>query len=94
MSAEILLKLEEISRKLDAAPLARQRCRVTKCTQEAFDRLPALVSRAEFMDWTGYCESELREEVQAQRIRVYKPKGHAKARYYKSEVARLGGWKM
>jgi hypothetical protein len=94
MSAEILQKLEEISRKLDRPPSVKDRLRVTRCTQTEFDKLPAMVSRQEFMDWTGYSASELMEEVNAGRIKVYKPKGHKKARYYKHEIGRLGGWKM
>ena len=68
--------------------------RVTECTQANFDRLPALVSRAEFIEWTGYDRGLLAEEVAAGRIAVWKPKGHTKAKYYKSEIARLGNWKM
>jgi hypothetical protein len=85
--------LEEITRRLDGA-LARNRLRVTKCTQEAFEKLPALVSRQEFMDWTGYSDHELREEISNRRLKVYRPKGRVKARFYKFEIARIGGWKM
>lgn len=93
MSAEILQKLTAIEKLLAAEPVSK-RVRVTACTQAAFDKLPAMVSRAEFMEWTGYNAQELKGEVDAERIEVYRPKGHTKARYYKREIARLGGWKM
>ena len=93
MSAEILQKLNVIEKILTAEPVSK-RVRVTACTQAAFDRLPAMVSRTEFMEWTGYSPHELMEEVEAGRIEVYRPEGNTKARYYKREIARLGGWKM
>lgn len=68
--------------------------RVVACTQEQFNKLPAMVSRQEFMDWTGYSYNDLHDEVTAGRIRVYRPDGKTKARYYKHEIARLGNWKM
>lgn len=66
----------------------------TQCTQVAFDNLPAMVSRQEFMDWTGYDRNELRQEVSSGRIQVYRPVGRRKAKYYKHEIARLGNWKL
>lgn len=68
--------------------------RSVKCTQLEFDKLPALVGRQEFMDWTGYDKDELGEEVKLKRIAVYKPPGRIHAKYYKHEIARLGNWKM
>ena len=91
MSAEILQKLSAIEKTLAASP---NRVRVTRCTQAEFDKLPAMVSRAEFMDWTGMNHNEVAEEVTAKRVEIYRPKGQTKARYYKREIARLGGWKM
>jgi hypothetical protein len=66
----------------------------TECTQEKFDRLPGLVPRAVFMDWTGLNKGDLQKEVAAGRIRAYwsRPGGYAK--YYKKEIARLTGFKM
>lgn len=98
MSAEILARLERIEGLLREGghrpPLQGPRTRVQKCTQGAFELLPAMVSRQEFMDWTGYSRAELREEIRSGAIKVYRPKGHVKARYYKAEIARLGGWRM
>lgn len=65
-----------------------------KFNQGAFDGLPALVSRKEFMAWTGYDKDELAAEVREGHVRVYRPKGYVRAKYYKSEIARLGGWKL
>jgi hypothetical protein len=100
MTDAILQRLDEIKGLLTAnaavakVPSPKSRVRIQKCTQAAFELLPATVSRQEFMDWTGYDASELTDEVNAGRIAVYRPKGHTKARYYKHEIARLGGWKM
>lgn len=96
MSVEILKKLDRVLALLEAKPerTLRAALRLTNCTQTAFDKLPATVSRQEFMDWTGYSASELHEEVKAARIKVYKPAGHTRARYYKHEIGRLGNWKM
>jgi len=97
MNEEIIARLDELEKLIKASDrlnVAVRRLRVVKCTQAEFDRLPAMVSRSEFLDWTGYSASELREEVEADRIKVYRPKNHTKARYYKAEIARLGGWKM
>ena len=68
--------------------------RVTVCTQAEFDKLPALVSLQEFLDWTGYNRSDLSVEIRAGRIKTFLPPGRRKKKYYKSEIARLGGWKM
>jgi hypothetical protein len=73
---------------------AATKTRVVECTQEAFNRLPAMVSRQEFMDWTGYDKDELSEEVHAGRIAIFRPAGRRKARYYKHEIGRLGGFKL
>lgn len=98
MSEEILNRLERIEGLLKArggGPAGPPyRSRVQKCTQGAFEMLPAMVSRQEFMDWTGYSASELHDEVAKERVKVYRPQGRSKARYYKSEIARLGNWKM
>lgn len=74
--------------------ISKARVRAVECTQTAFDRLPALISKQEFMDWTGYDRNEVQQEVKAGRIKVHRPEGHVKAKYYKAEVARLGGWKL
>lgn len=106
MNTEALKEFTESAQRLHAAvqrlealgivPTRPGKVRVQRCTQVEFDKLPATVRRREFMDWTGYSASELAEEVKAGRIQVYKPRteAHAKARYYKFEIARLGGWKM
>ncbi len=81
-------------RSADSANAERgKRVRVVECTQANFEKLPALVSRQEFLNWTGYDKNELAEEVKAGRIQTYKPKGHVKAKYYKFEIGRLGRWK-
>jgi hypothetical protein len=86
---EILQRLDRIEALLKAAPP-----RFTVCNQAAFDRLPGLVSRAVFLEWTGWDKRDLATEVKAGRVAVYKPDGWTKARYYKREIGRLGGWKM
>ena len=86
-------RLEQIGL-LPAAAASGGGGRTVRCTQAEFDKLPALVGRQEFMDWTGYDKDELGEEVKAGRIAVYKPKGRIHAKYYKHEIARLGNWKM
>jgi|SRR5581483_584798 len=94
---DIVRKLSEhmLTRDPSVMPgVRRKRFRILKCTQQLFDMLPGIVSRAEFMDWTGLDEHELREEVRAGRIVVYRPHPHGYARYYKHEIARLTGWKM
>ena len=93
MTIQITQQLDRIENLVKLTQVS-QRVRVTVCTQAAFDRLPAMVSRAEFMEWTGYSANELKAEVDEGRIEVYRPPGHTKARYYKREIARLGGWKM
>jgi len=93
MSKTLELKIDKLLALL-TPHLPHFKARVVKCTQEEFARLPGMVSRSEFMDWTGYSDNELSEEVKSGRIRVYLPEGKTKARYYKSEIARLGGWKL
>lgn len=68
--------------------------RIVECTQAAFNRLPGLVSRQEFMDWTGLNKDDLGTEVKASRIKVYKARKTGYAKYYKDEIARLTGFKM
>jgi hypothetical protein len=63
-----------------------------QCTQAEFQKLPGLVARSVFMDWTGLSSDELSDEVKAGRIVVYRTDGYA--RYYKHEIARLTGFKM
>jgi hypothetical protein len=65
-----------------------------QCTQAEFNKLPGLVTRAVFMDWTGLSKNELGEEVHAGRIAVYKAKKNGNAKYYKHEIARLTNFKM
>lgn len=66
--------------------------RVVQCTQAEFNKLPGLVSRSVFMDWTGLAHNELCDEVRAGRIETYRTNGYA--RYYKREIARLTGFKL
>lgn len=82
---------EEAAEKLKRRP---KRARILKCTQELFNLLPGMVSRSEFQDWTGLNEHDLRAAVNCGDIDVYKPEGHAVARYYKREIARLTGFKL
>ena len=64
-----------------------------ECTQVQFNKLPGLVSRSVFRDWTGLSSDDLSEEVKMRRIAVYQREG-GYARYYKHEIARLTGFKM
>lgn len=91
---EVLKRLERIEALLQRPDVGTRRPRVVVCTQAEFDRLPALVGRREFMEWTGYNRSELAQEVRAGRIKVYRPDGVPRARYFKSEIARLGGFRF
>ncbi len=63
-----------------------------QCTQAEFNKLPGLVSRSVFRDWTGLSSDELSDEVKARRIVVHQTDGYA--RYFKHEIARLTGFKM
>lgn len=93
MSKALENKIQKLLELLEPK-LPHFRARVLKCTQEEFSRLPGMVSRAEFLDWTGYSVRELDEDVKAGLIKVYRPEGRVKARYFKSEIARLTGWSM
>lgn len=62
--------------------------------QENFDKLPALIARSVFLDWSGLSSDELSAEVKAKRIAAYKPPGHKRAKYYKKELAELTKLKM
>lgn len=90
MSAQLESKLDEV------LGLLRRwgRRGVVDCTQEAFNRLPGLVRRSTFMEWTGLSSEELADEVAQKRIAIYKPKGREQALYYKHEIARLTGMRM
>jgi hypothetical protein len=65
-------------------------------TQEGFNRLPLLLSRAEYLWWSGLSGAELDEEVRMGRIPVrQRPAEPGRRRYRKyfkwnlAEVARL-----
>ncbi|MBK8001716.1 MAG: hypothetical protein IPK15_24185 [Verrucomicrobia bacterium] len=70
-------------------------------TQEQFDKLPGLLTRAQFMVVTGLTELKLRAEVEAGLVTRWKPSKPTRAsykkayhRYYKHEAAKIGGFKM
>lgn len=90
MNAELAEKLDEVLqrlRRLDGR-------RTEDCSQAAFHKLPHLVQRATFMEWTGLNRDDLASEIVAGRIEVYKPAGREHALYYKREIARLTGLKL
>lgn len=63
--------------------------RADRLTAERWDRLPFLLPRATVLEWTGLDRRELSDEVRAGRLRVFKPKGSGKSKYFKSEIAQL-----
>lgn len=68
--------------------------RVNDCTQTEFNKLPGLVRAGVFMEWTGLSRPELDEEVANGAIRVYPKPGGGQQLYYKTEIARLTGFKL
>jgi DNA-binding transcriptional MerR regulator len=63
-------------------------------TQNEFDALPGLLTRAQFMAITGLSKDKLRVEVQAKLIGTHKSKPNGYAKYYKRDAARLGGFEL
>lgn len=63
-------------------------------TQANFNKLPALVARQVFLDWSGLSSKELTKEVEEKRVTAYQPKGHKRAKYYKHELAALTRFKL
>lgn len=63
-------------------------------TQEDFNRLPGLVSRQVFLDWTGLGEEQLSLCVREGTLAVWRRDTHAHALYLKTEIARLTGYRL
>lgn len=59
-------------------------------TQAEFNSLPPLLTRSEFLDWTGMRSQDLSAAVKSGQINSCRLPGRKKLRYLKSEVARLG----
>ena len=98
ITEEILRKQEEMLALVRGlSELARHPARELRpfnCTQQDFDKLPGLVSRATFLYWTGLSPEELTKETTERHIAVYKPREHGKALYFKYEIARLTKFKL
>ena len=90
MNTEMAAKLEEVVRVLRRL----EGRRTDDCSQSAFHKLPHLLPRQTFLEWTGLNKDDLMDEVNAGRIEVYKPEGREHALYYKREIARLTGLKL
>jgi hypothetical protein len=98
ITAEILKKQDELLALVRGlSEMARHPARELRpfnCTQEDFDKLPGLVSRATFLYWTGLSPEELTKETTERHIAVYKPRENGKALYFKYEIARLTKFKL
>jgi len=63
-----------------------------ECTRAQFDLLPALVSRATFIAWTGLDDKDVTEGIRAGTIQVHRRPGRKKVRYFKREIGRFCGF--
>jgi hypothetical protein len=61
-------------------------------TQEEFDRLPALVSLRTFMQFSGLSKEIVTDMRIRGDLKAWRPPGHRKAKYPKSELGRLCGF--
>lgn len=68
--------------------------RAVECNQANFNLLPGLVSRADFLYWTGYSEEDLDEAVKGGEITVHRRTANGYAKYYKVEIARITGFRL
>lgn len=68
--------------------------RVNDCTQAEFNKLPGLVRAGVFMEWTGLSREELDEEVKGGGVRTYQRHTGGQRWYYKTEIARMTGFKL
>ena len=57
-------------------------------SQAAFAKLPALVSRAVFMQWTGYSDEMVSDGVKDGSIPVHRSHGKY-GKYYKQTIAQI-----
>jgi len=64
-------------------------------TQDNFDKLPGLLSRSQFCGATGLTVGVLRKMKEANMLRTYKPyRGARKSKYYKSDAAKIAGFRF
>lgn len=54
----------------------------------------ALISRGVFLRWTGLTRWDLARLVEAGEIRTWRPRGSRYQKYYKTEAARIAGWRI
>ena len=57
-------------------------------TQANFNKLPALVPRAVFLEWTGWRSQDLSTAVKDGEVKACRRRGH-RLLYYKTELARI-----
>jgi|GEM_PF-1273004 len=62
-------------------------------SQKEFNKLPALLTRAQVLEWTGLDPRELAQSVTAKEIEVFSPNGRYK-KYRKTSIARICGFSM
>jgi hypothetical protein len=60
-------------------------------TQAEYDRLPALISRGTFRQWTGLTNEDVTEGVRAGLIKVFRLKKLGRCKYYRWQVAQFAG---
>jgi hypothetical protein len=64
-------------------------------TQEAFDKLPALIGRATFMAWSGYSDEDVSEGVKEGTVKTWKARSSSrKSKFYKWQLAGICGLKL
>lgn len=63
-------------------------------SQEKFNALPALVSRSVFMAWTGLNRHDLKAGITAGEIQTHTRNGGSVAKYFKHQIATMGGFKL
>lgn len=61
-------------------------------TQEQFTKLPALLTRQQFLVVTGLSLRKLREYSEAGLVKRFREKTDKYSRYYKRDAARISGF--
>jgi len=68
--------------------------RATQVTQATFDKLPALLTRFQFQWVTGLSDRDLSEMAKSSEIKTWKRNGGKYCKYYKSDAAKIGNFKL
>lgn len=63
-------------------------------TQDNFNKLPGLLSRAEFKHWTGLSDEGLDASVKSGEIQSRKNGDRGYKKYFKWQAAEVGGFKL